>query len=314
VADDACPHDRRGRLPLTPPAPAGAPRATDWLFLVVPGVIWGASFLFIAEALESVAPNGVTFGRILVGFATLAVLPSARRPVARSGWAGAAVLGVIWLAFPLSMFPFAEQRVSSALTGMLNGATPLFTALVAAVRARRLPSRGVCAGLAVGLAGAVLVAWPSMREGRSSMAGVAMILAALVSYGFALNLARPLQQRHGALPVIWRAQAVALVLTAPLGLPDLLSARWSPGPLAALAALGALGTGIAYVLVAVAAGRVGATRAAATTFLIPAVALVLGVVVRGEHVAALSVAGGAVCVAGAWLVPRAQGRAAADRS
>jgi drug/metabolite transporter (DMT)-like permease len=278
----------------------------DWLLLVVPGVIWGASFLFIAEGLRAVGPNGVTFVRILVGFATLAVLPSARRPVPRSDWAGLALLGVLWLAFPLSMFPFAEQRVSSALTGMLNGATALFTAIVAAALARRAPSRGVLAGLAVGLTGAVLVAWPALDEGRSSVEGVVLILAALVSYGFALNLARPLQQRHGALPVIWRAQAVALALTAPLGLPDLLAMRWMPGPLLALLALGALGTGMAYVLVAVAAGRVGATTASATTFLIPPVALVLGVLVRGERVAPVSVLGGAVCVAGAWLMRRAQ--------
>src|SRR5688572_23380539 len=251
-------------------------------------------------------PNGVTFTRILVGFLTLALFPGSRRPVSREDWPATALVGVIWLAFPLSMFPFAEQRVSSALTGMLNGATPLFTALVAAVLARRLPSRGVCAGLAVGLAGAVHVAWPSMREGRSSMAGVAMILAALVSYGFALNLARPLQQRHGALPVIWRAQAVALVLTAPLGLPDLLAARWSLRPVLALLALGALGTGLAQVLVTVAAGRLGTTRASATTFLIPPVALVLGVLVRDERVAWLSVLGGAACIAGAWIIRRAQ--------
>jgi drug/metabolite transporter (DMT)-like permease len=276
------------------------------LLLVVPGAIWGASFLFIAEALRSIGPNGVTFVRILVGFATLALLPSARRPLARSDWAAVSLLGVLWLAFPLSMFPFAEQRVSSALTGMLNGATPLFTALVAAGLARRAPSRGVSAGLAVGMTGAVLVAWPTMHEGRNSLEGVLLILAALVSYGFALNLARPLQQRHGALPLIWRAQAVALALTAPLGVPDLIAARWTAGPLLALLALGALGTGIAYVLVAVAAGRVGATRASATTFLVPAVALALGVAVRGEHVARLSILGGAVCVAGAWLIRRAQ--------
>lgn len=55
-----------------------------------------------------------------------------------------------------------------------------------------------------------------------------------------------------------------------------------------------------------AAGRMGPTRASATTFLIPPVALVLGVLVRAEHVAALSVVGGAVCVAGAWLIRRAQ--------
>jgi drug/metabolite transporter (DMT)-like permease len=278
----------------------------DSMLLIIPGVIWGASFLFIAEGLRAIGPMGVTFVRILVGFLTLSLVSAARRPMAREAWPGVALLGVLWLAFPLSMFPFAEQHVSSALTGMLNGANPLFTAIVASLLARRAPSRAVALGLGVGLAGAVLVGWPTIHEGRSSLLGVALILAALVSYGFALNLARPLQQKHGALPVIWRAQAVGLVLTAPLGVPDLLAAHWTPGPLASLLALGAFGTGVAYVVLAVAAGRVGATRASATTFLIPPVALVLGVVVRGERVALLSVLGGAVCVAGAWLIRRAQ--------
>jgi drug/metabolite transporter (DMT)-like permease len=164
----------------------------------------------------------------------------------------------------------------------------------------------VVVGLAVGLTGAALVALPTIGEGHSSMIGVLLILAALVSYGFALNLARPLQQRHGALPVILRAQAVALVLTAPLGLPEVVDAHWSWGPALSILALGMLGTGVAYNLMAVAAGRFGATRASATTFLIPGVALVLGMVVRGERVAVLSIFGGAVCVAGAWLIHRAQ--------
>jgi drug/metabolite transporter (DMT)-like permease len=285
------------------PRPVALP---DWFLLVAPGAIWGASFLFIAEGLQAIGPNGVTFSRILVGFVTLSLFPAARRPLARSAWASVSLLGILWLAFPLSMFPYAEQHVSSALTGMLNGANPLFTAIVASVLVRRAPSRGIVLGLGVGIAGAVLAGWPTIHEGRSSAFGVLLILAALTSYGFALNLARPLQQRHGALPVIWRAQAFALLLTAPLGLPDLLAARWTPGPLLAILALGALGTGVAYVLLAVAAGHVGATRASATTFLIPPVALALGVVVRGEHVARLSVVGGVVCVAGAWLVRRAQ--------
>ena len=288
------------------PASRATAGSVGWLLLVVPGLIWGASFLFIAEGLRAVGPNGLTFVRILVGFATLSLLPSARRPVARADLGAVALLGVLWFAFPLSMFPLAEQRVCSALTGMLNGANPLFTAIVAAILARRLPSRGLTAGLAVGLAGAALVAWPTIHEGRNSAVGVLLILAALASYGFALNLARPLQQRNGAEPVIWRAQAVALVLTAPLGLPDVLAAHWTLGPLLALAALGTLGTGLAYVLLAMAAGRFGATRASATTFLIPAVALVLGILVRSERVALLSVVGAAVCVSGAWLARRAQ--------
>jgi drug/metabolite transporter (DMT)-like permease len=278
----------------------------DWILLIVPGVIWGASFLFIAEGLEAMGPNGVTFTRILVGFLTLALFPGSRRRVGREDWPGIAMVGVLWMAFPLSMFPFAEQHVSSALTGMLNGAVPLFTAIVAAGIARRLPSRSIAMGIAVGLAGGVLMALPTVGQGRSTALGVLLILAALVSYGFALNLARPIQQRQGALPVIWRAQAVALALTAPLGLPEVLRAHWSPGPLLSLLALGALGTGVAYVLTVMAAGRVGATKASATAFLIPPVALLLGVLLRGEHVAGVSVLGGIVCLAGAWLMRRAQ--------
>jgi drug/metabolite transporter (DMT)-like permease len=275
---------------------------SDWLLLLVPGVIWGASFILIAEGMRSIGPNGVTFVRVLIGFATLSLFPAARKSIVPSDWAGIAGLGVLWLAFPLSMFPFAEQRVSSAITGMLNGANPLFTATVAAAIARRAPTRRVITGLAIGVGGTVLMALPTMREGHSSAAGVGMIVAALVSYGFALNLARPLQQRNGALPVIWRSQMVALALTAPLGLPDLTAAHWRLGPLAALLALGALGTGVAHVVMSVAAGKLGVTRASSAIFLIPAVAFVLGVVVRGERVALLSIAGSIVCLSGAWFM------------
>src|SRR5262245_31091239 len=133
-----------------------------WLFVVVPGVIWGASFLFIAEGLQALAPMGVTFVRIAVGFVTLSLVPSARRPIVRGDRLKTALLGILWLAFPLSMCPFAEQHVSSALAGMLNGATPLFAALVASMLARRAPSRRVAAGLAIGFAGAALIALSSL--------------------------------------------------------------------------------------------------------------------------------------------------------
>jgi len=295
----------QGRAKLSWLSPASQ-EAGDWLLLVVPGLIWGASFLFIAEGMRAIGPCGLTFVRILIGFMTLSLVPASRKQVLRSDWVGIVWLGVLWLAFPLTMFPFAERHVSSALTGMLNGANPLFTAIVAAAIARRAPSHRVLAGIAVGMTGTILMALPASGEGHSSAVAVGMILAALISYGFALNIASPLQQRNGALPVIWRAQMVALVLTAPLGMPDLVAARWKPGPVLALLALGALGTGLAHVVISVAAGRLGATRASATTFLIPAVALVLGVVVRQERVALLCVLGSVVCVSGAWIMRRAR--------
>lgn len=285
-------------------------KLTSWLLIGIPGLIWGSSFLFIAEGLESVGPAGVTFIRILVGFITLGMFPGAWKRIPRADWGATALLGVVWLAFPLSMFPFAEQRVSSAVTGMLNSATPLFVAIVASILARKLPARRILIGLGVGILGAVLMALPSIGEGSSSAFGIGLILAALVSYGVALNVARPLQQKHGALPVIWRAQSVGLVLTAPLGIPDVLLAHWRTGPLLSLLALGALGTAVAFVITTYAAGKIGATRASSTAFLMPPVALLLGLLVRHEQVAALAVLGGAVCVAGAWTMNRAQ-RAAA---
>ena len=274
----------------------------DWLFVAAPGIIWGASFLFIAEGLKSVAPNGVTFLRILIGFATLAFFPAARKRIDSAAWPRIALLGVLWFAFPLSMFPFAEQRVSSALTGMLNGTTPLFVAAVAAFLARSVPSARVLTGLFTGFAGSVLIAAPSFSEGDSSTIGVALILIACASYGFALNLARSLQQEYGALPVIWRGLGLAALLTAPLGVRDVSHASWHAGSVGSLLALGALGTGVAFVLMGIAAGRVGATRASAAAFLIPPVALLLGVVIRGEHVAWLSILGAGVCVLGAWII------------
>ena len=278
---------------------------SSWLLLIIPGLIWGASFLFMAEGLRSVGPYGVAFVRICVGFGTLALFPSARKPVARSDWGNVAWLGLLWFAFPLSMFPFAEQRVSSALTGMLNGANPLFATLVACGIAGSAPSRGVTVGVAVGMGGAVLMAIPALNAGHNSSLGVAMILAALVSYGFALSIARTLQQKYGAIPVIWRAQGVAVLLTAPLGVHDVLNAHWSLVPLVSLLTLGAFGTAIANVLTASAAGRFGAARASGTAFVIPVVALALGLIVLHERVAVLSVAGGFVCLIGAWLLKRA---------
>ncbi len=282
-----------------------APHVIDTLLLVTPGVIWGSSFLFIAEGLAALPPDGVTFLRFVIGFLTLACVPGARHAVPREDWPKIAGLGLVWMAFPMSLFPHAEQHVSSALTGMLNGAIPLLSAIAGTLITRTLPSRAVVIGLAVGFSGAVLMALPGLGAGGTEARGVLLIGMALVSYGVAIHVARPLQQRHGALPVVWRALGVSVVVTAPLGLPALTQAAWVPRAFAAVLALGAFGTAIANVIMAKAAGRLGAVRASGSAFIIPVVALLLGVVVRGESVPAAALAGGALCLTGAWLLRRA---------
>ncbi len=283
---------------------------SDWALIAVPGIIWGASFLFIAEGLHALGPMGVSLVRIAVGFAALAFFRASWKPIERADWVPVIWLGILWMAFPLSLFPFAEQRISSALAGMLNGAVPLSAVIIASIIAKRLPSRAVLTGLAVGLGGVILMAVPDLGD-ASSASGVLMVLVACISYGFAPNIARPLQQKYGALPVIWRAQMVAFAITLPFGFRDVTQAQWSLWPVLSLLALGALGTGVAHVIMATASGRMGASRASATAFLIPPVALLLGVLVRGEHVAVLAMIGGAACVVGAWLMRRTTSESAA---
>lgn len=278
--------------------------AGDIGLIVVPGAIWGASFLFIAEGLRAVGPHGVAFTRIVAGFLTLAAFPAARRPIASSAWPRIALLSLLWMAIPLTLFPYAEQRISSALAGMLNGAVPLFATLVAAIIDRRAPGRPVLIGLAVGMSGVVLVALPNLSAGGASTAGVLLVIAAVTFYGFAINLARPLQMEYGALPVLVRALGLAALLTAPLGIPEVVYGHWSRTAFFSLVALGALGTGIAYVLGTVAAGRLGAARASSSIFITSPVALLLGVVLLNEQVEWLSILGAMTCVAGAVIIRR----------
>jgi drug/metabolite transporter (DMT)-like permease len=176
------------------------------------------------------------------------------------------------------------------------------------------------AGLAIGFAGAALIALPGLSSpavmndhAGDQTSGILMILAALVSYAFAYSLARPLQQRNGALPVIWRALAVALVLTAPFGVPAVANAHWTGPAVGSLVALGALGTGVAYAMLATAAGRLDATRASANNFIIPVVSLLLGTTIRHEQVSRISIVGAGVCLTGAWLIKPATSDAAQSR-
>jgi drug/metabolite transporter (DMT)-like permease len=277
----------------------------DWALLAVPAVIWGASFLLIAEGLESFGPGTITWLRVIFGFLALAAFPTSRSvAIDREDVPRIALLGAVWMAIPMSMFPIAEQWISSSVTGMLNGALPLFAAGITCILLRRLPGPNQMAGLAVGFIGVVAISLPSLQGGSRTAIGTSLVMVAMVSYGIAGNLVVPLQQRYGSIPVIWRAQAVAIVLTTPYGVVGLWDSHFEWKPFLAILALGAVGTGVAFVLAGTLFGRVGATRGAVIAYLIPVVALILGVVFRDETVELLSIAGLALVIVGAVLTSR----------
>jgi drug/metabolite transporter (DMT)-like permease len=158
--------------------------------------------------------------------------------------------------------------------------------------------------LIAGFAGVAAIAAPSLAEGSNEALGVVLVLLAVICYGVAINIAAPLTQRYGSLPVMARMLALAVVWTAPLGLVGLTGSSFEWGPLAAIATLGAVGTGLAFVLMGTLVSRVGSSRASFATYLIPVVALVLGAVFLDESVRALSILGIVLVIAGAVLASR----------
>jgi drug/metabolite transporter (DMT)-like permease len=285
--------------------------ATEWALFAVPPLIWGCSFLFIAVGLDHFAPSVVTTLRIAFGAVALGVLPAARRAIPTGEWRRLVFVAATWMAIPFSCFSLAEQWISSSLAGMLNGAMPLMTAAIASVLLRRVPGPVQLAGLVVGFAGVVAVMWPALDGGSSSSAtGVLLVLLALLCYGLAANVSVPLQQEYGTLAVIFRAQLVALAMTAPFSVVGFTNSSFDWEATAAVVALGALGTGVAFVAMGALLVRVGAARASVAVYFVPVVAVVAGVLFRDEHVEVISLVGMVVVVVGALLTSRADRRQA----
>jgi drug/metabolite transporter (DMT)-like permease len=276
----------------------------EWALFLGVGITWGASFLFIDVGLEAFTPGMVTLLRVGLGALTLALFPSSRRPIERSDWPRLLVVSVLWVAVPLSLFPIAQQWIDSAVAGMLNGTMPMLTALIAAAMLSEAPAGRQIAGLVVGFGGVVCISLPTIGEGSSAALGVALVVLATICYALAVNIVAPLQQRYGSLPVLSRALVVATVLVLPRGLTTLPTSVPDLAPIGAMLALGIVGTGLAFVAMGTLVGRAGATRASMITYVIPVVALLLGVVILGEKVTPLQVGGCGLVVIGAVLASR----------
>lgn len=301
----ATPTESRRILSTSEGVNRGAFSVLDWTLFVSISLIWGSSFLLMAIGLEAFEPGVITLLRVGLGAAALWLAPAARAvTVDRSDWPRLAVLSIVWVAIPFTLFPIAQQYINSAIAGMLNGAMPIFAAVIAVVLLRRLPRATTIVGLVIGFAGVVAISAPSVGEGGTEALGVVLVVLATACYGLAVNIAAPIQQRYGSIPVMARMLALATLWTAPLGVVGAAGSSFAWGPFTAIATAGVVGTGIAFVIMGSLVGRVGSTRASVITYVIPVVALVLGVAFLGDEVSPIALAGVAMVIAGAALASR----------
>lgn len=286
---------------------------------------WGASFLFIKIGLEGLSPGQVVLGRLVTGALALGVvctLSRQRLPREPVVWAHLTVLAVLLCVAPFLLFAWAERSVSSGSASVLNATTPLMTAAVAlaALPQERL-TRPRLLGLLVGFAGVVVVLAPWRAGGDGAGGdgtvgggarwGQAACLLATLCYGVAFVYLRRhvAPRRLPAVPVATVQIGLAAVLM--LALTPLVAdqpAHLTGRVVAAVAALGALGTGLAYVWNTNVVSGWGATRASTVTYLTPLVGVVAGALVLGERVGWNEPVGALVVVLGIAVHHRAAAR------
>jgi drug/metabolite transporter (DMT)-like permease len=260
------------------------------------GVVWGASFLFMKVALDGVSFGQVAWSRLVLGGLTLGLIVLLSRPRIAGGpvlprermvWLHFLVIALTGCVIPHLLFAWAEQYVSSSLASIYNAVTPITTALMVtlAFRVERL-GRGQVLGILIGIVGVVVIIGPWQYAALTGdLWGQFACLGAAICYGFTFGYTRkflsgrPIAGATFAFLNIGIGGAIMLLLTPVLA--------WQPVALTwpivlSLLALGALGTGVAYIWNINVLRAWGPTNASTVTYVTPVVGVALGVLVLSE--------------------------------
>ena len=287
-------------------------------------LIWGSSFLLMKVGLESLSAVQISALRILSGALVLTLLLLAgggRLPTGAGVWGHIFVCGFFLGALPFTLFALSETRISSALAGIGNAATPIATVLatMAILPGERATGRRLVA-VGVGFLGVITIMQPWTATDRPDLVGFSMALAGGASYGIGWTYNRRFLSGVdlGGLSQPAATLLTALVLMVPVTLgwaafqPEGLAAVWSYDtpdagtwlwlPLVCTLVLGLVGTGFAYTLQFDVVRGAGPVIGSTITYLIPVVSVLLGVLVLGERLGPWQVVGFVVVLGAAFVI------------
>ncbi len=288
----------------------------DSLALLLLSAIWGSSYLFIAIGTESMPPLTLVAMRLLIGAAALHAVRQVRGiplPRAPKTLAALAFMGLANNIIPFGLITWAEtpgpHQVDSGLAAVLVASVPIFSVILAhfVLHDERFTVLTATAVL-MGFVGVVVLMSPRFEgeSGEQALLGALAVIAASASYAIAAIFSR--RALGGTPPIIlgavqmtWSA-ALLLPVVALIERPALAAVK--PDAWFAVAWLGLLGSGIAYILYFGLIQRIGVTRTTMVTYLGPIVAVILGAVFRNEALEWTLLAGMALIIGGAAIVNR----------
>ena len=276
-----------------------------WLLFAAMGVIWGVPYLLIKVAVADLTPAVLVFLRTATGAVILLPLAAAQgalRPLL-ARWRWVLVYTVVEVAVPWMLLSDAERHISSSLAGLLVAAVPFVGAIIAVLTGGedRLDGRRL-AGLLVGFVGVGTLVGFDLGHGSVG----AIVEIAVVVIGYALGPVVITRRLSGtpAVGVVVASLVLTALVYAPVGVLQLPHSAPPLKVILAIAALGVVCTALAFLLFFALIGEVGPVRATVITYVNPAVALALGVVVLAEPLTPSAVAGFALILAGMVLATR----------
>ena len=279
-------------------------KVRDLLDFTLLAALWGASFLFTRIAAPAFGPLAIADIRTAIAALVLLSLLIWRGGVSELAPNAFRflLLGAFNSAIPFTLFAYAALSITAGLASILNATVPLFGALVAWLWLRERLTWLQWLGLVIGFAGVLWLsaASASFKPGGHGWAIVAGLLAS-VSYAISGSVVKRYFAHVRPLAVATGSQVAASAILLPITLFYLPPVAPSALDWLALIALGVFCTGLAYALYFRLIARVGPTKTMAVTFLIPAFAIVWGVLFLDEHVTSVMLSGCAVILIGTAL-------------
>lgn len=279
--------------------------AKDTGALLLLSALWGGSFLFMRVASPVLGPVVLIELRVLIaGLALLLYSLLGRHKLdLRRRWQHYLVIGIINSALPFTLIATAELHLTAGLAAILNATSPLFGAVAAALWLKETLTTGKILGLLLGIAGVgVLVGWSPLPFSTTIALSIAASLAASAFYGLAGVYTKIHMQGASSVAVATCSQLGASLFLLPLVPVVPLQHTPTVPVLLAVATLGLLCTGFAYLIYFQLIANIGPTRALTVTFLSPIFGVLWGALVLGELVTWSTLLGFAIILAGTGFV------------